>query len=587
MFSYGPDNEIDFERSPLTQLLGKNGYGKTSIGLILEEILFNKNSKGVKKSAVLNRYSGAKSYTGEVDFSVGNDEYIIQVKRGSTQTVKLEKNGVDISSHTATGTYKQLEELLGLDHKTFTQIVSQSSASSLEFLTTTDTQRKKFLIELLNQSSYLVAGEHFKAMLKEVDTNIKVTSAKLDVVTKWLLDNSKADTTLKSAVEVPSVDPTIKTKVAEISATIATLAEKNKQISQNNTYKKVLDSITVPSKVEKPDDSNRGTYQSTIAEAKYATEQQQKIISRFSKLGATCPTCDSHLDSAKIKGIVDEAAKAVKCATVLEQAANTKLSQLNKALEDWNKAASITEKFETYHSLYDPSLPSTLLDAADLLAERAALESVAAEQQKAVVEATAYNNSVNKHNSKIELILELESQYKEEHGIYSSELRQLEESKAKLEVLVKTFSTSGLVAYKIECLVKDLEALTNEYLGELSGGRFQLTFQISGSDKLNVVITDNGLDVEIVELSNGERARVNMAALLGIRKLLQSTSNHEINLLFLDEVIENLDVDGKEKLIEVLLGETSLNTVLVSHGFSHPLLEKVQVVKEDKISRIE
>lgn len=153
--------------------------------------------------------------------------------------------------------------------------------------------------------------------------------------------------------------------------------------------------------------------------------------------------------------------------------------------------------------------------------------------------------------------------------------------------MVKTFSTSGLVAYKIECLIKDLEDITNKYLAELSGGRFQLTFQISGSDKLNVVITDNGTDVEIVELSNGERARVNMAALLGIRKLLQSTSSNEINLLFLDEVIENLDVDGKEKLIEVLLDEPTLNTVLVSHGFSHPLLEKIHVVKENGISRIE
>ena len=154
-------------------------------------------------------------------------------------------------------------------------------------------------------------------------------------------------------------------------------------------------------------------------------------------------------------------------------------------------------------------------------------------------------------------------------------------------MLSKAFSTTGLVAYKIECLVKDLEAITNEYLAEMSDGRFQLGFEISSSDKLNVVITDNGTDVEIAALSNGERARVNIATLLAIRKLMQSLSNTRSNLLILDETVENLDAEGKEKLIEVLLAEQDVNTFLISHGFSHPLLEKLHVVKTNNISRIE
>lgn len=102
-----------------------------------------------------------------------------------------------------------------------------------------------------------------------------------------------------------------------------------------------------------------------------------------------------------------------------------------------------------------------------------------------------------------------------------------------------------------------------------------------------MVVTDNGLDIDISALSGGERARVNVAALLAIRKLMQSLSQSRINLLILDETVEALDVEGKEKLVEVLLGEESLNTILVSHGFTHPLLEKIHVVKHNNISRIE
>ena len=157
----------------------------------------------------------------------------------------------------------------------------------------------------------------------------------------------------------------------------------------------------------------------------------------------------------------------------------------------------------------------------------------------------------------------------------------------RINILTKTFSTNGLVAYKIESLVKDLEEITNQYLIDISDGRFQIAFQISNRDKLNVVITDNGNDIDIMALSGGERARVNAATLLAIRKLMQSVSNSRINLLILDETVEALDVDGKEKLIETLLKEDSLNTFLVSHGFTHPLLEKIYVAKQQNISQIE
>ena len=56
--------------------------------------------------------------------------------------------------------------------------------------------------------------------------------------------------------------------------------------------------------------------------------------------------------------------------------------------------------------------------------------------------------------------------------------------------------------------------------------------------------------------------------------------------MFLDEVINVLDETGREKLVEVLLQE-DLNTYVVSHGWTHPLLEKVEVVKQGNVSSLE
>ena len=47
-----------------------------------------------------------------------------------------------------------------------------------------------------------------------------------------------------------------------------------------------------------------------------------------------------------------------------------------------------------------------------------------------------------------------------------------------------------------------------------------------------------------------------------------------------------LEDSGREKLVEVLTQEKNLNTYIVSHGWSHPLLEKIEIVKEGNVSRL-
>jgi len=56
MFSYGENNVISLDTSRITQLTAPNGSGKSSIAMIIQEILFNKNVKGIKKTDILNRW---------------------------------------------------------------------------------------------------------------------------------------------------------------------------------------------------------------------------------------------------------------------------------------------------------------------------------------------------------------------------------------------------------------------------------------------------------------------------------------------------------------------------------------------------
>ena len=586
-FSYGDANSIRFDEAQITQLVGKNGHGKSSIALILEEVLFNKNSKNIKKSDILNRYVKDKSYSIELDFERDGKSYTIKTVRGNTQTVKLLRDNIDISSHTATATYKTIEELIGMDHKAFSQIVYQSNASSLEFLTATDTHRKKFLMDFFDLEIYTKASELFKELSSDLSKDIAVAEGKVTTVTAWLEKYENADLSVKPVTEVPELDQTQVNTVTELTTQINNVETINKKIGQNNVYKKLQNDIVLVAVPERPDDSEVTELKSKVAVHNKTIGDAESFIKKMRALHGTCPTCLSNIDDLKVQELVTEKQFVKNTSTQSVASYNAKIAHLQQLKSEYDSAIKSQDDWEKYHRLIDPKLDTAVIDKADLQKQVDFLTKKILDAKARIKTAQDYNRQVEAHNAKVETIAKQLVEFNSELETHSEHLHNLSERMGVLNVLTKTFSTNGLVAYKIESLVKDLEAITNEYLVDLSDGRFQITFQVSSRDKLNVVITDNGRDIDIMALSGGERARVNAATLLAIRKLMQSLSSSRINLLILDETVEALDVDGKERLIETLLKEESLNTFLVSHGFTHPLLEKVFVVKNQNISKIE
>ena len=585
LFSYGDNNKIELNKSPLTQIVGGNGNGKSSIALILEEVLYNKNSKGIKKSDILNRNSKAKSYWIKLEFEKEGNTYLIHTTRGSSQTVKLLKNGTDISSHTATSTYSIIQDLLGCDHKTFTQIVYQSSSASLEFLTATDSNRKKFLIELLNLSRYVEAGETFKSLVKELNEKVTATNSKISTINSWIDKYSKTDLSYKTIEEVPELPKDLVEVLQDLKNKLKDIDEINKKRSQNKVYKDARDSIELTMDLEEPTE-DLSELQAQEGALNKSIEDATAFIKKLNKLGSHCPTCEQEVNTGTVASFISENNNVIEVSTKELQVVKATISNIKTQQRKWDAEQKKVREYEKYHSLYDPTIPEELLDIDELNSEINTKNNELASIEDIIKTKTDKNNKAFAHNAKIDLIKTQLDDQKSELAALTLELESYNKRLNILQILVKTFSSTGLIAYKIECLIKDLEDTTNNYLTELSSGRFQITFRVE-SDKLNVIITDNGKEIEISALSSGERARVNAAALLGIRKLMQSISNNRINLLILDETIENLDIEGKEKLVEVLLQEDFLNTFLISHSFSHPLLERVYVSKSNNESKIE
>ena len=585
-FSYGSNNELILDDNTVTQIIGTNGTGKSSIPLIIEEALYNKNSKGIKKAEIPNRYIG-KGYNINLTFTKDDDLYVVSIDRKTSIKVKLEKNGEDISSHTATNTYKTIQEIIGVDFKTFSQLVYQSTNASLQFLTATDTNRKKFLIDLLHLENYVELFDIFKEAARVISIEINGIQAKLDTIEKWLSDNKLSDTNILPMLDLPISSDDTEKQFRQLSKELENISEKNKKISKNNQLLSLLNQIDLHAAqsckiIEKVSYDDLQAY---VGEYKQVVAGSQRLLEKLNLLGDTCPTCEQPVDPTFKRSLVaEETQKATEAESEI-----AKIEKKIRRIKDDNREFEHSQKVQNdWKDLYrsvDRSLPTVQLDK-NQLEER--LAGVRAEllQRKEQLESTAKENERRtKHNTRIQVIQEQTNAFLLELGEFQDVLGKQDALLSNLEILKKSFSTNGLLAYKIENLVKELEELANTYLAELSDGRFTLEFVVS-NDKLNVQVEDDGKIVDILALSSGELARVNTATLIAIRKLMSSISKSRLNILFLDEVIAVLDDTGREKLVEVLLNE-DLNTYIVSHGWTHPLLEKKEVVKKENISRLE
>jgi DNA repair exonuclease SbcCD ATPase subunit len=560
--------------------------GKSSIPLIIEEALYNKNSKGIKKADIPNRYIN-DGYDIELEFDKAGKNYLIRINRKNNIKVALLEDGEDISSHTATNTYKSIQEILGVDFKTFSQLVYQNTNASLQFLTATDTNRKKFLIDLLRLEEYVQLFEVFKEASRESSNKMIEVSSEITTIEKWLSNNKLGATNILPLLNLEIDTEEDEKTFRSLSVELKNISEKNKKILRNNHYKEMLSKINIDELQSLPpvEKLSYDRFQNIIGQIEGAKKASDKMLQKLEQLEDKCPTCEQDIDAEFKDQLITAERKTLGFLALQKKENEEIIKEIKKDNAEFTRREKLQKEWEDLFRNIDNTLPPSILDA-DELQERLDEVTLKLKTAKAkLADIALQNEEITRRNTRIEIIQAQTDGFIEKLSAAQEVLDQQKDLDSNLEILKKAFSTNGLLAYKIENLVKELEELANSYLAELSDGRFTLEFIVS-NDKLNVQITDNENIVDILALSSGELARVNTATLIAIRKLMSSISKSRINILFLDEVINVLDESGREKMVEVLLQE-DLNTYVVSHGWTHPLLEKIEVVKQGNVSKLE
>jgi len=568
--------------------MGVNGSGKTSISLILQEVLYGKNIKNIKKQDIANNKSGNKGYYAMLTFEKDDNDYMVELDRKSNLKFKLYKNGNDISSHTSLNTYKTLANIIGItDFKVFCQLIYQHSTDSLDFLTATDTNRKKFLISLLQLDKYMDYHELFKDKARVLQLEVNKNNGAVITIETWIKNHENMNFMKQNLLPVEAVNPEWYMKKSKYESNISNINTINRKIATNNQYKKDLASLNskyyIGSAPSRPNPGvNELRAQIRVLEHEYNTHQQK--ISKLSKVEGECPECLQTVNIGEWNHMMGEVCNArdeVKVALGELWDKIPELEELEVEIRKYNKEK---EEFERLSQLIDPSLKSQTLDLAEQKSKLSDITTLINNAETLQKSNEKENLKISAHNSKVDVVKAQLDQMRVDLKDKNIELMEKENLSDIIELLKKTFGTNGLVSYKIESSVKELEKQINIYLADLTF--FQIYFKLSG-EKLNIeVVDDVGNITSISNLSSGERARVNISTILAIRSILSSLTSTKINFLMLDEVIGVIDAEGKEKLSEILLKE-NLNTFIVSHDWSHPLIPRINIIKEHHISRIE
>jgi len=151
----------------------------------------------------------------------------------------------------------------------------------------------------------------------------------------------------------------------------------------------------------------------------------------------------------------------------------------------------------------------------------------------------------------------------------------------------KAFSEQGVIKHIINNVLDYFNERCNYYLSYLTNSKYSVEFD----EELTEKIETNGRLLSYISLSGGEKRKLNLSVLLGLKDLLLLTDTSHVDLLFFDEVAENIDEEGIEGLHQLLLELKKSKTIfIITHNkYLKTLLDsspRLSIIKHKGTSKI-
>ena len=525
--------ELTFTDDPsLNLIVGTNGTGKSSIADCIIYALYGKID-GTNNSDIPNRIN--KNFYVKIELDCNGHEVIVE--RGlapSLFIVNIDGSVVDTAGKN--NVQAMLEEnYYKIPYSIFKNmlILSINDFKSLVDLNPSD--KRNIIDKIFGFTEYNLMMKLVKEDIKMLDSSVNSNEGSLKTATINIEKYEQQLQELKNnEVSQEEIDE-LTEKINEAKALKATNEENIKKLDE---VRKKLDKQTTEKNMD-------------IRDLKRKIEENKKKIKLIDS--KKCPTCGSSLDT-------DEFHKERERLVQENESCEATIVELTSIINDLsNKMRAVDSKKNVF---VDAINKSKLMD---------------------LVSDLKYKISLKKNNS--QPLLNLKEGLDKQINQLNEERELLGKRKMVYDCVMQILGDGGIKEYIASKYIPTINQIISEMM-EFMGINYNVVFDRT----FKATITSNGYNVTYNSLSTGEKKRIDFATVVSFIKLLKLQMG-EMNLLFLDEMLASIDINGVSDMMSILKDlsvELNMNIYLIHHAQVENVVfdNVIETSKPDGFSKI-
>lgn len=546
--------EISLNRAKSTLIVGQNGAGKSTLLDALSFVLFGKPYRAINKNQLINSING-KGTLVEIEFNIGQSEF--KVVRG-IKPAKFEiwQNGNQINQDSNARNFQKFLEtnILGLNHKSFHQIVVLGSANFIPFMQLPTQARREIIEDLLDINIF----SKMNVLLKERVAVIKEEMRDLNYHYDLAKDKIK--------LQQDNIDYLEELAEKERQAQSEDLKEKE------NEYDRLCTEIDVweykgrdeMDELRQKMAGLRGVISDFDRMKHDAKRDMKKLMTeaKFFQANDTCPTCTQEITD------------------------DFKKDKLKHAKEEGVTLQNTVKSIEEELAKFDEQLGELMTSEAAYVGTEMTIAAYKRDADRLRKEIDKIKSTTSDHTALNNALKEIEESKQARDDMFEKRQKMYEKGQY-LQAVGEMLKDTGIKTKIIKQYLPVMNKLINNYLQVLD---FFVSFNID--ENFDEVIKSRHRDeFNYASFSEGEKQRIDLALLFTWRQIAKMKNSVSTNLLILDETFDSsLDADGVENLTKILstLGQDT-NTFIISHKrdeLEGKFRSKIEFVKEQSFSRI-
>lgn len=555
-----------------------NGSGKSTVFEAIIWCLCGETLRGSKNVTNINGDDGALV---ELFFRIDSNNYhIIRSKDNSKYktNLKLFVNDNDISGKGIRDTEKILSETLPELTSSFIGSVIILGQGMPQKFTNNSPSGRKEVLEKLSKSDFMIEDLKkrvsdrkvvLQKQLREHEDNLLSLKSKLETQRNIILDNQnklqniESKETYEARLKQFNQDKSDKCAERDNVENLKTVKEAEAYIESLKKTRQTVESKLFEETTHLTDKYNsvNESLSFSISELTVNKTKLEKYINDVENMTEICPTCHQRIegvvkpDISKEKESLEEIIRKIKEFEVckrnntdnfntdritLKTAADTELKIIQEGI---NKQQNIISAFEESQKVLNTSI--TELD-------------------KQIQEC---ENFIKVLDTKRETLQEsIEEGQRVENELCTEIHRERllsDDTEAHLSVINKfdTMLKRDFRGYLLSNVITYIDSRAKNYAKDVFDTQ-DISFKLEGN---NILISFQGKDYE--NLSGGERQKVDLIVQFSIRDMLSEYMNFSSSILVLDEIFDNLDSTGCEKVINMISKRfNDINSIyIISH----------------------